>query len=146
MDDHIKSDYDTDFLVWLESQAELLRAKKFDQLDLQHLIEEIEDMAGQLKRELAHRLEILLIHLLKLKYQPARASNGWRGTVSEQRRRIKRALKQMPSLANVIDEYLVDVYHDAVDGAAAETGLPKATFPRTNPFTRQQIFDADYLP
>ena len=146
MDDHIKTDYDTDFLVWLESQAELLRARQFDRLDLQHLIEEIDAMAGQQKRELAHRLEILLIHLLKLKYQPTHASNGWRGTISEQRRRIKRLLKEMPSLANLIDEYLLDVYHDAVDGAAAETGLPKATFPKTNPFTRQQIFDSDYLP
>jgi len=146
MDDHIKTDYDTDFLVWLEGQAELLRAKQFDRLDLEHLIEEIEAMAGQQKRELAHRLEILLIHLLKLKYQPARASNGWRGTVSEQRRRIKRLLKEMPSLANLIGDYLLDLYPDAVAGAAAETGLPKATFPITNPFARQQIFDPDYLP
>ena len=146
MDDHIKTDYDTDFLVWLESQTELLRAKQFDRLDLEHLIEEIEAMAGQQKRELAHRLEILLIHLLKLKYQPARASNGWRGTVSEQRRRIKRLLKEMPSLANLIGEYLLDVYPDAVDGAAAETGLPKAIFPATMPFTKQQLLDPDYLP
>jgi hypothetical protein len=146
MDDHIKTDYDTDFLVWLQSQAELLRAKRFDRLDLEHLIEELEAMAGQQKRELAHRLEILLIHLLKLKYQPARASNGWRGTISEQRRRIKRLLMEMPSLSNVIGEYLSDVYPDAVDGAAAETGLPKATFPKANPFTRQQVFDPDYLP
>jgi hypothetical protein len=146
MDDHIQTDYDTDFLVWLQSQAELLRAKQFDRLDLEHLIEEIEAMAGQQKRELAHRLEVLLIHLLKLKYQPALASNGWRGTVSEQRRRINRLVKEMPSLANVINEYLLDVYPDAVDGAAAETGLPKANFPTTNPFTRQQVFDPDYLP
>ena len=146
MDDHIKTDYDTDFLAWLESQAELLRAKQFERLDLEHLIEEIEAMAGQQKRELAHRLEILLIHLLKLKYQPARASNGWRGTVSEQRRRIKRLLKEMPSLANLIGDYLLDLYPDAVAGAAAETGLPKATLPITNPFARQQIFDPDYLP
>ena len=146
MDDHIKTDYDTDFLVWLQSQAELLRARQFDRLDLEHLIEEIDAMAGQQKRELAHRLEILLIHLLKLKYQPALASNGWRGTVSEQRRRIKRLVKEMSSLANLIDEYLLDVYPDAVDGAAAETGVPKATFPTTNPFKRQQVFDPDYLP
>jgi hypothetical protein len=146
MDDHIKNDYDTDYLVWLERQAELLRAKQFERLDLEHLIEEIDAMAGQLRRELAHRLEILLLHLLKFRYQPTHASNGWRGTVSEQRRRIKRLLKQMPSLHNLIDEYLEDVYDDAVDGAAAETGLPKATFPKTNPFTPQQVFDPDYLP
>ena len=146
MDDHIKTDYDTDFLVWLQSQAELLRARQFDRLDLEHLIEEIDAMAGQQKRELAHRLEILLIHLLKLKYQPALVCNGWRGTVSEQRRRIKRLVKEMSSLANLIDEYLLDVYPDAVDGAAAETGVPKATFPTTNPFKRQQVFDPDYLP
>lgn len=146
MDDHIPNDYDTDFLLWLERQAELLRAKQFEQLDLEHLIEEIDAMALQLRRELALRLEILLLHLLKFKYQPTHASNGWRGTVSEHRRRIKRLLKQMPSLRNLIDASLEEVYDDAVDGAAAETGLPKAAFPQKNPFTRQQIFDPDYLP
>lgn len=147
MDDHINSsDYDTDFLAWITHQVALLRAQKFDQLDLDNLIDEVNDMGGRLKRELYHRTEILLMHLLNYKYQPDHVSGGWRGTIGEQRSRIRKLLKDAPSLAGPLDEYVAETYATAAARAASETGLPKSTFPATNPFTRQQIFDPDYLP
>ena len=41
-----KNLYDEDFYVWAMKQAELLRDKRFDELDLAHLIEEVEDGRG----------------------------------------------------------------------------------------------------
>jgi hypothetical protein len=147
MDDHINnSDHDTDLLAWINRQVELLHAKKFDQLDLDNLIDEVNDMGGQLKRELYHRIEILLMHLLKYKYQPDHISGSWLGTIGEQRSRITKLLKDAPSLAGPLDEHLAENYASATKRAAAETGLPKSTFPTTNPFTKQQILDPDYLP
>ena len=70
MDDHIETDYDTDFLVWLQSQAELLRSKQFDRLDLENIIEELESMARVERREFKHHIEQLTMHLLKCKLQP----------------------------------------------------------------------------
>ncbi|MBY0557043.1 MAG: DUF29 domain-containing protein [Burkholderiaceae bacterium] len=64
MDDHIINLYDTDFLIWVERQVKLLRGRQFDQLDLDHLTDEIADMGGQIKRDLRHRLDLLLMHLL----------------------------------------------------------------------------------
>jgi len=75
MDDHIINLYDTDFLIWVERQVKLLRGRQFDQLDLDHLTDEIADMGGQLKRELRHRLELLLMHLLKYRYQRQRTAS-----------------------------------------------------------------------
>ena len=55
--------YDQDLLAWAERQAAHLRAGRLDRLDVEHLIEALEAMAGQLRRELKNRLRILLAHL-----------------------------------------------------------------------------------
>ncbi len=72
--------YERDFCLWLEQQAALLRERRFDELDLANLIEEIEAMArrtggGQ------NNLIVLLMHLLKYQYQPEQRSSSWRGSV-----------------------------------------------------------------
>ena len=146
MDDHIKTDYDTDFLVWLEGQAELLRAKQFDRLDLEHLIEELESMARKEKREFKHRVEQLIMHLLKWKLQPDHISGSWLGTIREQRYSIGDLLEEMPSLKPQLDSYITRTYAHAVARAADETRLPKSAFPTTMPFTKEQLLDPDYLP
>ena len=40
--------HDVDLYAWAHDQAALLRAGRFDALDLEHLIEEVEDLAGSL--------------------------------------------------------------------------------------------------
>ena len=36
--------YDTDIIAWANEQAALIRARRFDLLDLEHIAEEIEDV------------------------------------------------------------------------------------------------------
>ena len=64
--------YDQDFYAWSREQAELLRAGELGQADIEHIAEEIESMGRTEKRELISRLEILLLHLLKWRYQPGK--------------------------------------------------------------------------
>ena len=47
--------------------------------------------------EIESRLEVLLMHLLKWKYQHEAVSGSWTGTIEEQRYRIARRIKKMPS-------------------------------------------------
>jgi len=56
--------YDEDFYVWSQEQAELLRAGRFDALDLEHLIEEVEDLGGSLERSVRSRARRIMEHLL----------------------------------------------------------------------------------
>ena len=42
--------YDEDLLAWAEQQVAHLRAGQLDRLDVQHLIDELEAMAGKLRR------------------------------------------------------------------------------------------------
>ena len=41
--------YEEDLYLWSQAQAALLRAGRFDELDLENLIEEVEDVGGALK-------------------------------------------------------------------------------------------------
>ena len=77
--------YDRDFYAWSREQAELLRAGELGRADLEHIAEEIESMGKTEKRELVSRLTVLLLHLLKWRFQPELRSANWRLTVEEQR-------------------------------------------------------------
>jgi hypothetical protein len=77
--------YETDFYAWTQEQARLLRERRFDDLDLDNLVNEVESVGGSEKREIRNRLTILLGHVLKWKYQPGRRGNSWIETIFEQR-------------------------------------------------------------
>ena len=138
--------YDQDFYSWALEQAALLRDRKFDQIDLVHLIEEIEDMGKSEKRALQSLLETLLMHLLKWQYQPAYQGRSWKFTIIEQRRRIEGHLEENPGLAGRLPELITTAYSYAVTAAVRETGLAPETFPTDCPWSLEQLMDQDYWP
>lgn len=138
--------YDQDFFAWTQEQARLLRNNALEKLDLSNLIEEIECMGRREKRELASRMEILLMHLLKWKYQHEEQSKSWVRTIREQRHQIKMVLRDNPSLKPSIGEYLNDAYPYARDAAHLETGVFLKNFPKTCEWTIEQVLDNEFLP
>ncbi len=138
--------YESDFYAWANEQAALLRAGKLSAADVEHIAEEIESMGKTEKRELISRLKVLLLHLLKWRYQPVVRSVSWQLTVKEQRREVARHLADNPSLKTRLFETMADAYGDAIIGAARETGLPEETFPTECPWTFEQIMDASFWP
>jgi hypothetical protein len=138
--------YDDDFSAWAIRQAELLAARRFGELDLPNLIEEIEELSKAEKREIASRLGILLAHLLKFQYQPKERSRSWTATILEARARIARRIQDSPSLRDYPGAVLETEYALARKFAAVETGLDIGTFPETCPYTISQVLDLDFLP
>ena len=138
--------YEKDYCLWLEETARLLREGKLKDLDIAHLIEEMEDMGRSEKNALESNLIILLMHLLKWKYQPQKQSGSWRRTIREHRRRILKAFKNSPSLKRYFEEVFDESYEEARKQAADETELSLNIFPRNCPFSTEQILDSDYLP
>ena len=62
--------YDEDLYRWTVEQSVALRKRRAsNELDWDNLAEEIESLGRSCRREIGSRLEILLIHLLKLAYQ-----------------------------------------------------------------------------
>ena len=140
------ADYEQDFVLWIDTQLALLRAKKFDQLDLDNLIEEFDSMGRSEHRELKSRLEVLLMHFLKCQFQASRKTRSWLSTIIEQRSAIDRHLEQSPSLRQHVGAYANKAYAAAVALAANQTGLQRSKFPSENPYTPQQLLDPDFFP
>jgi hypothetical protein len=135
--------YDQDLLAWTERQAAHLRAGQLDRLDVEHLIEELEAMAGRLRRELKSRLRILLAHLLRWQARPRRRSRSWAATIAEQRDQIETLLEENPSLRLDLEEVARSVYPRAVRLAAIETGLPRDAFPPELPYAGTDLLGDD---
>jgi len=138
--------YDTDFYAWSREQAALLRAGQLGEADIERIAEEIESMGRTEKRELISRLAVLLMHLLKWRYQPDFRGVSWRLTIEEQRLRIASHLEDNPSLKAMQVAALSDAYRLAVIGARRETGLPESTFPAACPWTLETAMDAAFWP
>ncbi len=62
----LKQLYELDDSQWLGETISLLRNHQFQQLDLEHLIEELEDLGKEKKNALASFLEQVIRHLLLL--------------------------------------------------------------------------------
>jgi Domain of unknown function DUF29 len=133
--------YDQDFYAWTQRQVDLLRSGKWDDLDIDHLVEEIESLGKQQRQELRNRLSVLLGHLLKWHYQPEARSRSWTGTVREQRRRIKQHLSDNPSLKPHLLEAIERGYEDGLDLIERETPLNPRQFPPICPFSEAEIFE-----
>lgn len=146
--------YQKDYAEWARKNAELLRQERFSELDLEHLLEELSDMGRSERNELESRLLILIAHLLKWQFQYRQLSErwrefkgvSWRNTIIEQRKRIHRRLKKSPELKSYLPAAIADVYADAADLAAQETGLSMTAFPRTCPYSTAELLDSDYFP
>jgi hypothetical protein len=140
------SNYDQDFYGWTQEQADLLKAGRLDDLDIANLIEEVESMGRNEKRELQGRLTVLLVHLLKWQYQPARRGRSWQLTIEAQRENCFDVLDDNPSLKPKLDAILLRSYSKARIMASQETGMDKNDFPITCPWNYNQITDNAYYP
>ncbi|XMT28347.1 DUF29 domain-containing protein [Synechocystis sp. PCC 6803 substr. GT-T] len=141
-----KNLYQQDRCLWAKTMADLLKERRLDQLDCQNLIKEIEDMGRSQKKSLKRNLEILLMHLLKWKYQPHKQSNSWRLSIDEHRERILKQLKESPSLKRHFDLVLDEAYGRARKEASIETSIDISRFPALNPFLKEEILDQEFLP
>jgi hypothetical protein len=139
------SDYEHDFYGWTQGQAALLRAGQWTSVDVMNLAEEIEDLGLRDRDAIESQLVRLLLHLLKLTYDPAtRPRRGWRVTVADARERLAR--KARGSLQDYPATYLSTAYRYARRKAALATGRPLAEFPEACPWRLAQVLDEDFWP
>lgn len=142
----MKTAYNQDFYRWTQEQSAILKSGKFSELDIEYLSEEIENMGKSEKRELVHRLSVLLAHLLKWQFQPTYRGTSWKLAVTEQREQVIDVLDDNPSLRATLPETLVKSYRYAVLQAAKETGIGQESFPSVCPYSIEQMLQDNYLP
>lgn len=133
--------YESDFHAWTVEQAASLRTLRPAGIDVDHVAEEIESLGNQQRQEIEHRLDQLLMHLLKARFQPEKWKGGWQATIKVQRLAIQKLLVKNPSLTRYPAKVLNEEYAIARLLAVAETGLDEDVFPMDCPFTIDEVMD-----
>lgn len=138
--------YEADFYTWSLRQADAARRRSANEIDWDHVAEEMEALSRSELRELFSRYVVLLQHLLKWIYQPEGRSRSWRNTIANQRDAIARHLAQNPGLKPKEGEEFLAAYATARRDASTETDLDLALFPEDPPFTPDEAKNTDFLP
>ena len=110
-------------------------------------------MGGAEKRELISRLNILLLHLLKWRYQPGKRGPSWEANIKSSATGSTTSRRQPEPEAyrcrrrwppRMAPQALASAYRDAALEAVAETGLAGSTFPEKCPWTAEQVLDEEF--
>ena len=128
---NLKQLYDRDFNLWIEQVKQRIQARNFDNMDWDNLLEEIDDMGKSQKRSLESYLELLVAHILKLKYWESEKNRNykhWKVEVNNFRNRIKRLLRQNPSYQKYMAEVYPDIFQDTVKSWRIEFDIPDNSF------------------
>ncbi|WP_257292793.1 DUF29 domain-containing protein [Endozoicomonas sp. ONNA1] len=159
----MQSLYERDFTQWLSQQRDLLANKRFEQLDLDNLLEALEYQVGNNLDSLESQLSRLIKHLLKYAYQKGVLQDpwvdymlaGWSDSIIDSREQITILLKKYPSLNPKINNVFIDIYTGAKNGAIKEMNkysrvkkqkLTQASFPETCPWNLDKVREDDWYP
>lgn len=140
--------YESDFSAWAEQQARLLEERRFDELDLDHLIEEVADLGVSERKTLFSHARQVLLHLLKLEFSPAQwPRRNWIDSVVSHRTDLDERLTA--SLRRELEAAMAAVYararRDAAKGLKQDR-LTEDALPSECPYTLDQLVDPDWLP
>jgi hypothetical protein len=138
--------HDEDVCAWAFEQARFLRERRFDLLDIEHLADEIEDIAKAELRELTKQMSVLLAYLLKWYYLPAERTGSRSAVTEAQRLGIADILDDSPSLRAKIDEPRTFqlIWADALAQATTENGHD--SYPPECPWAIDDVLSEGWLP
>lgn len=128
--------YERDLDLWLEMAIVQLKAGDFHNLDVENLIEELEGLSGSNKREIESRLIRLIEHILKRCYvNMPDCYRGWEVAIINQRDKLRRLLRQSPSLKR----HFLQSFDESFDTALELVGTEydQITFPDTWQFSSE---------
>jgi hypothetical protein len=135
--------YDRDILLWSEHQADLLRrlarGERVNDLDWEHVAEEIEDVGLSQLNSVRSLLRLLLVHLLKLYAWPdSPSANHWRGEAvsfqADAQNRFAPSMRQKIDLDAIYQKAVEQIGQLRVDDTA-----PRAAWPAVCPFSLDDL-------
>jgi transcription initiation factor TFIIIB Brf1 subunit/transcription initiation factor TFIIB len=131
----MKTLYETDFVEWSDRTAELLRAGRFDELEIENVAEEIASLGKAERKAVRSQLQRLIMHKIKQQIQPERDGNSWQAPIAEARQALLDDIEDSPSLRRHLEENLQKLYRRAMETALIETRLDYSPFPNECPWS-----------
>ncbi|MBE5231726.1 MAG: DUF29 domain-containing protein [Microcystis aeruginosa PMC 728.11] len=142
----LKTLYEIDDSLWLEETIELLKARKFDALDLDNLIEELEDLGNEKKFRVASFLQQIIRHTLLLQFWTREREYNqvhWKAEIVSFKDQLKRYLTT--NLRKYLEQEFDNIYEDAVRYVRQKTDN-QVNFPDTCPYSLAELLDPNWLP
>ena len=140
--------YATDFHLWAKETAQLLRERRYEDIDLEALIEEVEGLARADEHAIESQMERLIEHLLKLGYASGRLlednERGWKLSVVNDRLKIAQRMKRVPSLQPYPEIILRDAYEVGRNEAGRAVDLE--LLPVECPWSATELLGTDFFP
>jgi len=137
--------YDRDALAWSEHQASLLRrvarGERVNEVDWDHVIEEIEDVGLSQLHAVESYLELILVHLLKITTWPdSDAVSHWRAELASFQSNAVRRFA--PSMHQRLD--MASAYRSAVRQVTLLNNEERpAWWPAESPFTIEELLNEE---
>jgi hypothetical protein len=141
---NLKELYEIDDYLWIRETVKLLREKKFNELDLENLIEELDDLGSEKRYKVVSLFKQIIIHLLLLDYwgdEYERNYRHWKSEIIIFREQLND--RMTTNFYNYLEENLSIIYKKARKYVSVKSGLD--TFPQECPYTIQQLLDEDWF-
>ncbi|MBD2136482.1 DUF29 domain-containing protein [Anabaena sp. FACHB-1237] len=138
--------YEIDNEKWLEKTLKLLKEKQLESLDIEHLIEELEELSRRDKKTVERFLEQIIRHLLLLQYWTSEQeynSNHWRAEIMSFRTQINEDITQ--NLLNHLQDNKEKIYEKALKYVKQKTGM-LIDCPEDCPYSLEQLLNQNWLP
>ena len=143
---NLKTLYEIDDYLWLEETIELLKNKRYEALDLENLIEELEDLGSEKKFRVVSLLEQIIRHCLVLQFwEDERTYNRihWRSEIVNFKNQIDNYLTT--NLRNYLTQELPRIYQKALNYVREKTDN-QVSFPGECPYSLENLLDLNWFP
>ncbi|MDJ0845967.1 DUF29 domain-containing protein [Crocosphaera sp.] len=141
----LKKLYEIDDYLWIIETVKLLKERRFNELDVENLIEELDDLGQERQNQVKSLLKQIIIHLLLLEYwhnEYERNHRHWQGEILNFRDQLNDRITT--NFYNYLNENLSIIYKKARKYVAVKSGLE--TLPKECPYTLAELLDEDWFP
>jgi hypothetical protein len=143
----LQSLYEQDEHLWLTETITLLKENRLAELDIKHLIEELEELSKRDKSRVESFLRQIIIHLLLWQYwseEFALNHRHWQGEIANFRIQLNRYLTT--NLQKSLLDNQETIYQDAVFVVVQKTEMPFNSFPINCPYSLEKLLNKHWLP
>ncbi|MFN6034397.1 MAG: DUF29 domain-containing protein [Dolichospermum sp.] len=140
--------YEQDYTEWLDITLNQLQNRDLENVDWEHLIEEITSLGNEQRRKVESYLLRLLIHLLLYNYWSSEkdwSGRGWEKEIDNFRLELD-LLLESKVLYNHCVKILDKIYIKARNNAIRKSELSPEIFPENCPYSLTEILNPEWLP